>query len=86
MPASEDALLACAVPAPYDASRCSVAQVRTYLEGYLLGKADYSWLERHHPAFRDYLASAARLRLVRMQVLQSASDCFWEILSASECF
>jgi len=41
--------------------------VRTYLEGYLLAKADYAWLERHHPAFRDYLASAARLRLVRMQ-------------------
>ncbi len=42
--------------------------VRTYLEGYLLSKTDYAWLERHHPAFRDYLTSAARLRLVRMQV------------------
>ena len=40
--------------------------VRTYLEGYLLTKADYAWLERHHPIFREYLQSAARLRLQRM--------------------
>ena len=41
--------------------------VRTYLEGYLLTKADFAWLERHHPVFRDYLQSAAKLRLERMK-------------------
>ena len=41
--------------------------VRTFLEGYLLTKANYAWLERHHPVFRDYLVSAARLRVNKMQ-------------------
>lgn len=41
--------------------------VRTYLDGYLLTKADYTWLERHHPVFRDYLLSAAKLRMKRLQ-------------------
>lgn len=41
--------------------------VSTYLEGYLLGKADFAWLEAHHPLFRDYLTSAAKLRLQRME-------------------
>ena len=41
--------------------------VRTYLEGYLLSKASFAWLERHHPVFRDYIESAARLRLQAMQ-------------------
>lgn len=50
--------------------------VRTYMEGFLLTKSDYAWLERHHPAFREYLLSAARLRLQKMQVEKgdAASD------------
>ena len=40
--------------------------VKTYLEGFLLTKADYAWLERHHPVFREYLVSAARLRVSKM--------------------
>ena len=41
--------------------------VRTYLEGYLLTKASFTTLERHHPVFREYIESAARLRLQHMQ-------------------
>ena len=37
--------------------------VRTYLEGYLLTKESFTRLESHHPVFRDYIESAARLRL-----------------------
>uniref|UniRef100_A0A7S2GPH7 Cyclic nucleotide-binding domain-containing protein n=1 Tax=Haptolina brevifila TaxID=156173 RepID=A0A7S2GPH7_9EUKA len=48
--------------------------VRTFLEGYLLSKMNYAWLERHHPVFRDYIASAARLRLSHMQNQSNDSD------------
>ena len=40
--------------------------VRTYLDGYLLTKADYLWLETHHPVFREYLLTAAKLRMKKL--------------------
>jgi hypothetical protein len=48
--------------------------VRTYLEGYLLSKSDYAWLERAHPLFRGYLEAAARLRLERSKQTKAFAE------------